>query len=83
MLQILMAIRFAAEPAKPVVRKSRIPAEAGIPISKKPSRQGIGGRPKADDPSVVLTLRVPKSIADGLPSDWRKQASEFLRGLAS
>lgn len=38
-----------------------------------PKRKGVGGRPKSADPTVVLTFRAPKSLAEKLPKDWRAQ----------
>jgi len=55
--------------------------------SEKPTapkkRPKTGGRKPSADPSLVLTLRLKTSEAERLPKDWRAQAADFLRGLAS
>lgn len=80
MLQLDMAIRFAAEPAKPTRAKTASVApkatDAGISISKK--RPKTGGRKASDDPTVVVTLRLKRSVAERLPPDWRARVAAFL-----
>lgn len=52
------------------------------PPAPKKRAKGAGRKP-ASDPKAVVTLRVEASVIERLPKDWRAQAAEFLRGLAS
>lgn len=66
-----MAIRFAPEPLEPT-------HAAIASVAERPNRKGIGGRPKSEDPTVVLTIRVPQSIAERLNPGWRKRVADLL-----
>jgi hypothetical protein len=41
-------------------------------------RKRGGGRKPSDDPTVVRSIRIPKSIDAALKPGWRKRVAEFL-----
>ena len=72
MYKYCMAIRFAPPAPKPAVM--------GIPISK-PSRKGIGGRPRKADALMAVTLRLHPDVVAAFKAggdDWRSRMAEAL-----
>jgi len=59
-----LAIRYAQQAPKPEPK----------PVEAKKTRAPGAGRPKADDPRLPVTLRVPRSLLDAYQAgggDWR------------
>lgn len=55
--------------------------ETRIPVSDKPSRKGVGGRPRKADALEPITLRLPRSeIArwKAMGTDWRARMAKAL-----
>ncbi|MGN6539114.1 MAG: BrnA antitoxin family protein [Mesorhizobium sp.] len=65
-----MSIRYAPASEKPAPR-----------TSAKPSRKGIGGRPKKADALVAVTLRLHPDVVSKFKAsgkDWRAQMAKAL-----
>jgi uncharacterized protein (DUF4415 family) len=79
-----MKIRYAPKaPEKPVEPAPEIIAK-NAKNSAKPSRKGIGGRPKVDDPAIAVTIRIPRSCLERWQRDpdWRAQMTQKLKETA-